>query len=98
MLDQSPPFLGYLDQHGIVPGSAVTVTERQPLADAATVRTGDGRLVSVGLAAGEKVRVGGGRVVRTRLMKFDPEWPGLTFRQAPEALSQTRSYTQCRKY
>ncbi len=57
VLDQSPPFLVYLDGHGLVPGSEVTVTEREAVAEAATVRSATGSLVSVGLAVGEKVRV-----------------------------------------
>lgn len=58
VLDQAPPFLRFLDGHGLVPGAAVTVVERQDAADAARVEVEDRSTVSLGTAAAAKVQVG----------------------------------------
>ncbi|MEX0654493.1 MAG: metal-dependent transcriptional regulator [Phycisphaeraceae bacterium] len=53
--DQDPAFLQFADRHGLTPGVGVTITARDPAADAVTVQP-DGRTpVTLGLAAAAKI-------------------------------------------
>lgn len=55
VLDQAPRFLQFLHQHGLTPGSRVTITANDPAADAVTCRSDAGDVVTLGAAAAEKV-------------------------------------------
>ncbi|MFA9477371.1 metal-dependent transcriptional regulator [Phycisphaerales bacterium AB-hyl4] len=53
--DQDAAFLQFADRHGLTPGASVTVTGRDPAADAVTVRPVGKRNVTLGLAAAAKI-------------------------------------------
>jgi DtxR family Mn-dependent transcriptional regulator len=57
VIDQNAEFLQFADRHGLVPGAAVTVTGREPAADAVRVRLPRRRTVSLGLSAAAKILV-----------------------------------------
>jgi DtxR family Mn-dependent transcriptional regulator len=57
IVDQEPEFLRFVEEHGLVPGRAVTVASRDTVADAVTVRSDDGRTTTVGARAASKVLV-----------------------------------------
>lgn len=57
IVDHDPEFLRFAETHGLVPGAAVTVTQRAPHADALTVRPGDHDTVTLGTSAAQRVRV-----------------------------------------
>lgn len=58
VLDQTPPFLQFLDRHGLVPGAAISVTDRQLAGDAVTVRLdGSDTFVTLGSSAAAKLLV-----------------------------------------
>ncbi|MDX1682289.1 MAG: FeoA family protein [Phycisphaeraceae bacterium] len=56
--DQNPSFLRFAQEHGMVPGTEVTVTDRQEVAESVTFRLEpDGQPITIGTAAAEKVLV-----------------------------------------
>ncbi|MEM7806582.1 MAG: metal-dependent transcriptional regulator, partial [Planctomycetota bacterium] len=57
VIDQTPPFLQFLDRHGLVPGALVTVTGRESAADSTAVETADHGVISLGTTAATKVLV-----------------------------------------
>jgi DtxR family transcriptional regulator, Mn-dependent transcriptional regulator len=57
IVDQEPEFLRFVEEHGLIPGRAVTVGARDAVADAVTIRAEDGRTTTVGARAASKVLV-----------------------------------------
>jgi DtxR family transcriptional regulator, Mn-dependent transcriptional regulator len=57
VLDQDPVFLQFAERSGLVPGSMVTVTKREPAAEAVRIRAGKKDEVSLGTAAAAKILV-----------------------------------------
>jgi DtxR family Mn-dependent transcriptional regulator len=57
ILDQDPAFLKFVQRHGLMPGSTVTVQKREPAADAVTLRISSHAPASLGLAAAAKILV-----------------------------------------
>jgi DtxR family Mn-dependent transcriptional regulator len=55
--EQSPDFLQFAEQHGLLPGSTVRVTERNLAASLVTVRKTSGRPFAVSLVAAGKILV-----------------------------------------
>lgn len=55
--DQSPEFLHFIDQKGLKPGVELLLKERDPAADAITVRISTGRRITLGARAAEKILV-----------------------------------------
>lgn len=55
--DQSPEFLHFIDQNGLKPGVELLLKERDPAADAITVRISTGRRITLGARAAEKILV-----------------------------------------
>jgi len=55
--DQDPPFLQFLDRHGLTPGVTLTLTARDPLGDCITLRTEAGSVLTLGTGAAAKVLV-----------------------------------------
>jgi DtxR family Mn-dependent transcriptional regulator len=56
ILDQDPPFLRFVEQQGVMPGRAVTITSRDEAADAVSLSTDSGA-VTIGARAASKVLV-----------------------------------------
>lgn len=56
VMDQSADFLRFLERHGLTPGSALKVIERNSEADAVGVKVG-GKRLTIGSAAAAKVQV-----------------------------------------
>jgi DtxR family Mn-dependent transcriptional regulator len=57
VLDQEPEFLKFVDRQGLIPGAAVTVESREPVAEAVKIRIGRRVAVSLGLSAAAKILV-----------------------------------------
>ena len=57
VLDQDPVFLQFAERSGLVPGAMVTVTKREPAAEAVRIRAGKKDEVSLGMAAAAKILV-----------------------------------------
>ena len=57
VLDQSPGFLRFVEEHGLVPGRTVTVERRDDDADSVVLRTADGRSLTLGTRAASKILV-----------------------------------------
>lgn len=57
VIDQDPRFLGFVQQQGLKPGRRVTVESRDDAADAITLRTADGHIVTLGQAAAAKLLI-----------------------------------------
>jgi DtxR family Mn-dependent transcriptional regulator len=57
VLDQDPEFLQFIERNGLMPGSTVTVSKREPAAEAVRIRTNRRGEVSLGLTAAGKVLV-----------------------------------------
>jgi len=57
VLDQDPEFLQFADRNGLVPGSSITVTRREPAAEAVRIRNSRGEEIPLGLAAAAKILV-----------------------------------------
>jgi DtxR family transcriptional regulator, Mn-dependent transcriptional regulator len=57
ILDQDPEFLQFVERNGLMPGSTVTVSRREPAAEAVRVRAARSPEVSLGLAAAVKILV-----------------------------------------
>ena len=55
--DQSPEFLQFIDQNGLKPGVELLLKERNPTADAITLRISTGRRITLGTKAAEKILV-----------------------------------------
>ena len=55
--DQDPPFLQFLDRSGLTPGTILTLTARDPLADSVSLRTGTAPPLTIGTAAAAKILV-----------------------------------------
>ncbi|MBN1403902.1 MAG: metal-dependent transcriptional regulator [Opitutales bacterium] len=55
--DQSADFLQYLDERGLKPGASLNVSSRNTVSDAVTLSTSDGRTVTMGMKAAEKIFV-----------------------------------------
>jgi DtxR family transcriptional regulator, Mn-dependent transcriptional regulator len=57
ILDQEAVFLQFIERHGLMPGSTVTIEEREMAANAVTIRIPRREKVSLGLAAAAKILV-----------------------------------------
>lgn len=57
VLSQDADFLRYVGDHGLMPGTRVTVSPRQPVADAVTVQPAGQEQVTLGGAAAAKILV-----------------------------------------
>jgi DtxR family Mn-dependent transcriptional regulator len=57
VLDQQPAFLQLVDRFGLKPGTTVRVEDRDIVASAVLVAHGNGDIVTLGLAAAEKILV-----------------------------------------
>jgi DtxR family Mn-dependent transcriptional regulator len=57
VLDQNPAFLQFIERQGLMPGTKVTVADREPAADAVRLRLSPRRETSLGLAAANKILV-----------------------------------------
>ncbi len=55
--DQSADFLQYLDERGLHPGASLNVASRNLASDAVTLSTAEGRSVTMGMKAAEKIYV-----------------------------------------
>ena len=55
--DQSSEFLQFINKSGLKPGVKLTVSEREPAADAITLHLSNGKSLIVGTLAGEKILV-----------------------------------------
>jgi Fe2+ transport system protein FeoA len=59
--DQTPDFLRLVERRGLMPGSRVTVEERDPAADTVALALGGGEeRLSLGFRAASKILVAGG--------------------------------------
>jgi DtxR family Mn-dependent transcriptional regulator len=58
MMDQSPQFLKFANEHGLTPGAEVAVQARSESADAVTVWPTGGRKLTLGRSAAAKILVG----------------------------------------
>ncbi|MEX0776646.1 MAG: metal-dependent transcriptional regulator [Phycisphaeraceae bacterium] len=57
IMDQDAAFLQFADRHGLTPGTTLTVDANDTVADALTVRDGDGRSLTLGASAAGKIQV-----------------------------------------
>jgi len=57
VVDQEADFLQFVSRRRLTPGATVTVDEREPAAGAVTIKSPGGRVVTLGLAAAEKIIV-----------------------------------------
>jgi DtxR family Mn-dependent transcriptional regulator len=57
ILDQDAEFLQFVERNGLMPGSIVTVEQRDPAAEAVRIRIARRDEVSLGMAAAEKILV-----------------------------------------
>jgi Fe2+ transport system protein FeoA len=57
VLDQNPAFLQFIERQGLMPGTKVTVVDREPAADAVRLRLSPKRETTLGLAAANKILV-----------------------------------------
>jgi hypothetical protein len=57
VLDQNPEFLQFVERQGLMPGTTVTVADREPAAEALRLRLGPRRETSLGLNAAGKILV-----------------------------------------
>jgi DtxR family Mn-dependent transcriptional regulator len=57
VLDQNPEFLQFVERQGLMPGTTVTVADREPAAEALRLRLSPRRETSLGLAAAGKILV-----------------------------------------
>ncbi len=57
VIDQDPDFLRFVERHDLVPGKRLTISERDPAADAVRVTSDDGRDTAIGVRAASKVLV-----------------------------------------
>jgi DtxR family Mn-dependent transcriptional regulator len=57
VIDQDAPFLHFVEQHGLVPGSAVVIDARDPASDAVALHSSSGGPTTVGTRAASKVLV-----------------------------------------
>ncbi len=57
VLDQQPDFLNFAYQHGLTPGSHLTVLAHQPAADAITYQPEVGQSVTLGSSAADKILI-----------------------------------------
>jgi DtxR family Mn-dependent transcriptional regulator len=57
VIDQDPQFLRFIEQHDLMPGSAVVIETRDPASDAVSIRAGSGRMTTIGARAASKVLV-----------------------------------------
>ena len=57
VIDQGTEFLRFVEQHGLVPGSAITIERRDSMAGAVELRAKNDARVSLGLAAAAKILV-----------------------------------------
>lgn len=57
VLDQDAEFLQFVERNGLMPGTTVTVTRREPAAEAVRIRVTRGGEVSLGVAAAAKILV-----------------------------------------
>jgi DtxR family Mn-dependent transcriptional regulator len=57
VLDQAPAFLQYVERQSLMPGSTVVVVQRDPAAEALTIRLPGKREASLGVAAAAKILV-----------------------------------------
>lgn len=57
VLDQDAQFLQFLERSGLIPGASVTVTKREPAAEAVKIRIARRDEISLGIAAATKILV-----------------------------------------
>jgi DtxR family Mn-dependent transcriptional regulator len=57
VLDQDPQFLRFAEQHGLMPGATVTVSKREPAAEAVRIRIRRHDELPLGLVAAAKILV-----------------------------------------
>jgi len=57
VIDQDPDFLRFVEQHDLMPGSAVVIEERDSSSDAVRLRSDRGRTTTIGTRAASKVLV-----------------------------------------
>ena len=57
VLDQDPAFLQFVEKCGLMPGVALTVESRDPVADAVWVKPQDRRAHTMGTSAALKILV-----------------------------------------
>ena len=57
VIDQDAPFLRFVEQHGLVPGSEVVIDSRDPASDAVGLRSSQAGATTVGTRAASKVLV-----------------------------------------
>jgi len=58
LLDTQPPFLRFVEAHGLTPGSEIVVMTNDPAADAITIKTGE-TTTTLGYAAASKLLIVG---------------------------------------
>jgi DtxR family Mn-dependent transcriptional regulator len=57
VMDQAPAFLQFVERQSLMPGATVTVVERDPAAEALTIRLAGRREASLGVVAAAKILV-----------------------------------------
>jgi DtxR family transcriptional regulator, Mn-dependent transcriptional regulator len=57
VIDQDPEFLRFAEEHGLMPGAAVTVVNREVAGDAVRLRDSDGQVSTIGGQAAGKILV-----------------------------------------
>jgi DtxR family Mn-dependent transcriptional regulator len=57
VIDQDPDFLRFAEEHGLVPGTVVTVVGREPMSDAVRLRDTNGVVSTIGGKAAAKILV-----------------------------------------
>ena len=57
ILDQGADFLQFVEQHGLIPGTAVVIQSRSAAADAIVLQVEDRNHITLGTAAGNKILV-----------------------------------------
>lgn len=57
VIDQDPQFLRFVEQHDLMPGSAVVIETRDPASDAVAIRGSSGQVTTIGARAASKVLV-----------------------------------------
>jgi len=57
VIDQGAAFLRFVEHHGLVPGSAITIARRDPIGETIELQSGPNSRVSIGLSAASKILV-----------------------------------------
>ena len=66
VLEQNPEFLQFAERNGLTPGTTVTVSKREPAAEAVKIRIPRRDEVSLGMAAAAKILVEAAPAAKTR--------------------------------